>query len=299
MPYSVDRVITEHTDDDQHFRGSVITSLTAHVGVVIALVVGPMIWPQAPPPLTYVPVSVMPPAPADPTPAAQPEEEAVEDVQEEDEPEAEPQPTPPPPAAEPEPDVAPRDPDEVRREEEAAAERERQAEIERERQAEAERQRQAQIERERQAELDRQRQAEEEEARRKAPQRASRRGATPQQQSGQRTGIDLTQAEDDTQGFTVEDFPFADYLGRIRDLIATRWSPPPRGPYSPQQRAEVFFRIGRDGRLVVQPRIVDASGESLFDRAALQAIAQAAPFPPLPRAYQGQSLGVGLAFVQE
>ena len=167
------------------------------------------------------------------------------------------------------------------------------------REAEAERQR-AEDEARRRREAEEERKRQEEEERRKQPQKSTRRGATPpQQQSAQRTGIDLTGAEDDQRGFTVEEFPFAHYLGRIRDLIATRWSPPPRGQFAPQRRAEVFFRIGRDGRLVVQPRMNNASGNTLFDRAAMQAIAQAAPFPPLPREYQGQSLGVGLAFVQE
>ena len=65
------------------------------------------------------------------------------------------------------------------------------------------------------------------------------------------------------------------------------------------RRAEIFFRIDRNGRLVVQPRALAASGDTLFDQAAMRAIAAAAPFPPLPREYEGQTLGVRFAFVQE
>jgi colicin import membrane protein len=297
MPYSVDRVIVDHSERDQQFRGSIITSLSVHVGLAIVLLVGPLVWPQAPIMPNIVPVNIVMPPAASPPPAAEVQPPAAAEEPEAEAPEPEAAPEPEPEAPEPEP--VPRSLEDLQREQEAADEAEREAEAERQRIADEERrQREAEAERRRQAEEERQR--EEEEARRRQPQKAARRGATPpQQQSAQRSAIDLTSAEDDSRGFTVEEFPYADYLGRIRDLIASRWSPPPRGPYSPQRRAEVFFRIGRNGQLVVQPRMSNASGESLFDRAAMQAIAQASPFPPLPREYQGQSLGVGLAFVQE
>jgi protein TonB len=286
MPYSVDRVIVDRSGSDQQFRASIITSVAAHVGVAAVLLLEPMVWPQPPIMLNIVPVHVvMPPAPAPAPQPAAPEE--VDDAPSEDPEEAAPEPEPV--VSEPEP--VPRSIKDLRREKEEAAELEREAEAERQRASD-------EAERRRKAEEEHRRRAEEE--RRQQPQKAARRGATPpRQQSAQRTGIDLTGAQDDHRGFTVEEFPFAHYLGRIRDLIATRWAPPPRGQFAPQRRAEVFFRIGRNGRLVVQPRMNSASGNTLFDRAAMQAIAQAAPFPPLPREYQGQSLGVGLAFVQE
>ena len=290
MPYSVDRVIVERTGDDQQFRASIITSVAVHTALTAILLVGPLLWPRPPIMLDIVPVQViMPPASA-PTPLPP----AAEEEQEE----AEQAPAPEPIVSEPEP--VPRSIEDLRREQEEAAEREREDEAERQLLAEAERLR-AEREAQRRREAEEERQRQEEERRRQQPQKATRRGATPPatQQSAQRTGIDLTGAQDDNRGFTVEEFPFAHYLGRIRDLIAARWAPPPRGQFAPQRRAEVFFRIGRTGKLVVQPRMNDASGNTLFDRAAMQAIAQAAPFPPLPREYQGQSLGVGLAFVQE
>lgn len=292
MPYSVDRVIVGRSGSDQQFRASIITSLAAHVGMTVVLLVGPLVWPQPPIMLNIVPVHVVMPPSA--SPQATPQPAAAEEVEEEPEEVA---PEPEPIVSEPEP--IPRSIEALRREKEEAAALEREVEAEREREAEAERKRRAdEAERRRKAEEERKRA--EEERRRQQPQKAARRGAVPaQQQTAQRTGIDLTGAQDDHRGFTVEEFPFAHYLGRIRDLIATRWAPPPRGQLAPQRRAEVFFRIGRDGRLVVQPRMNSASGNTLFDRAAMQAIAQAAPFPPLPREYQGQSLGVGLAFVQE
>lgn len=293
MPYSADRVIVARSGSDQQFRASVIASIAVHVGLTGILLVGPLLWPRPPIDLNIVPVQVVMPPAAAPQPPPQPAapEEVEEEPVEEPEPEIEPVVS--------EPEAVPRSIEDVRREQEEAAERERELQAERERQAEEERRR-AEEEARRRREAEEERKRQEEEERRRQPQRSTRRGATPpQQQSAQRTGIALTGAEDDERNFTVEDFPFAHYLGRIRDLIATRWSPPPRGQFAPQRRAEVFFRIGRNGQLVVQPRMNSASGSTLFDRAAMQAIAQASPFPPLPREYQGQSLGVGLAFVQE
>ncbi len=284
MPYSAEPLIASRAASDQHFRAAMISSAAVHVALTLVLLFGPLLWPQPPIMPNIVPVNVVQPPAAGPEAAPPPAEEEAPET--EPEPEAEPEPI----VTEPEP--IPRSLEDIRREQEAEAERQRLEEEERQRREreEAERRRREEEERLRR----------EEEERRRQPQKAARRSSQPaRDQSATRTGIDLTGAQDDSQGFTVEEFPFADYLLRIRDLISARWNPPPLGPYSPKRRAEVLFRIGRDGKLVVQPRMLSASGESLFDRAALQAIAQAAPFPPLPRQYQGQSLGVGLAFVQE
>jgi TonB family protein len=289
MPYSAEPLTASRAASDQHFRAAMISSAAIHAVLTLALLFGPLLWPRPPIMPNIVPVNVVQPPAAGPETAPPPAEEAAPE-EPEVETEEESQPEPEPIVTEPEP--IPRSLEDLRREQEAEAEQRRLEEEERQRREreEADRRRREEEERRRR----------EEEERRRQPQKAARRSSQPaQEQSAARTGIDLTGAQDDSQGFTVEEFPFADYLLRIRDLISARWNPPPLGPYSPKRRAEVLFRIGRDGKLVVQPRMLSASGESLFDRAALQAIAQAAPFPPLPRQYQGQSLGVGLAFVQE
>lgn len=269
--------------DDLRFRGALISSAALHVGLLLVAIVGPMVWPQPPimPDITPVRLVRLPAAApqAEPEPAPAPEE------------------TPPPPEQEPEPIPAvvtepepiPRTLAQLREEERRAEEEEearRREEEERRREAEEERRR-------REAEEARRR---EEEARAQ-PQTAGRR--PPETQSARRTAIDLTGTEENQTAFTVEDFPFAAYLLRIRDMVAERWSPPPRGAYAAARRVEVFFRIDRNGRLVVQPRALSPSGDTLFDQAAMRAIASAAPFPPLPRQYEGQTLGVRFAFVQE
>ena len=259
---------------EQRFRAAIISSIAAHLTLFLAVIFGPMLIPVPRYDPSFTPVRLVRLPPAAPEPAA-----AAEAPQEE----AEPEPAPVQPVVS-EPEPVPRSLAELQREQKAEEQLRRE---------EAERRRQAELERQRRAEEERKRL--EDEARRQ-PQRAGRRPA-PQNQSAQRIGIDVTQSGDG--GYTVEEFPFADYLYRIRDLIAAQWSPPPTGPYGLKRRAEAFFRLGRNGSLVVQPRVDGGSGDTAFDRAAMRAIAAAAPFPPLPREYDGQSLGVGLAFVTE
>jgi TonB family protein len=142
----------------------------------------------------------------------------------------------------------------------------------------------------------------EEEARRQ-PQ-AARRSTSSQQptvqaQTAQRDGSIGVLGAEQTAGVTVEDFQFNYYLQLLLDRIAVHWAPPSRGPYSQPITALVYFRIDRSGRLVVGPEIRTSSGNSLFDQAAVRAIATSIPLPPLPQAYEGRSLGVNLAFKQE
>ncbi len=273
MSYAEEQAVFNEQVIEQRYRAAVISSAAVHLVLLLAILFGPMLIPIPTYNPSFTPVRLvqLPPAAPEPTQAA-------------DTPQAEEEPEPEavlPVVSEPEP--IPRSLAELQREREAE---------EQQRREEAERQRQAELDRQRRAEEERQRR--EDEARRQ-PQTAGRR--PPQNQSAQRMGIDVTQSGD--SGYTVEEFPFADYLYRLRDLIAAQWSPPPTGPYGLKRRAEAFFRLGRNGRLVVQPRVDGGSGDTAFDRAAMRAIAAAAPFPPLPREYDGQSLGVGLAFVTE
>ncbi len=259
---------------EQRFRASVVASLAVHVGVLLASIVWPALLSTRPLSPTVLPVSVVqlpqrPPAPAEA--AAPPAEAAAE---------------PAPVVTRPEP--VPRTLEQLRRARDEAR---------RLRQEEAERQRR-EAEQRRQREEQERRRREEEEARRR-PQKAARRDSSPAPQRAARQEISFTGTESGQRGFTVEEFPFSYYVLRIRDLVGERWDPPPRGAFGRERRASVFFRIDRSGRLAVPPRIETGSGDTLFDQAALRAIASAAPFPPLPREYQGQSLGVRFAFIQE
>ena len=80
---------------------------------------------------------------------------------------------------------------------------------------------------------------------------------------------------------TPEDFKFPPYLAIIRVKIGRNWNPPPGAKGI---RAKVQFTILRSGR-VVEPDIVESSGNFYFDQAALRAIQSSSPFPQLPEEF--------------
>lgn len=93
-------------------------------------------------------------------------------------------------------------------------------------------------------------------------------------------------------GLEGGDFPYTIYIERMKTLIGTHWLRPQVGGGA---ATTVYFRIDRDGTLR-DARVETSSGSGTFDRAALRAIMEASPLPPLPFAYNGTFLGVHLTF---
>lgn len=93
-------------------------------------------------------------------------------------------------------------------------------------------------------------------------------------------------------GLEGGDFPYTIYIDRMLTIIGRNW-------FRPQTRTEplvqVYFVIERDGR-IRDPKVETSSGSSGFDRAALRAIIESSPLPPLPFGYSGTELGVHLTF---
>jgi TonB family protein len=85
-------------------------------------------------------------------------------------------------------------------------------------------------------------------------------------------------------------FTYDYYLERMLALIEAQWTRPPS---EQPLEAVLHFRIARDGR-VTDLEIAQPSGVNAFDLAALRAVANAAPLPPLPGSYASDSLGVNL-----
>jgi protein TonB len=76
-------------------------------------------------------------------------------------------------------------------------------------------------------------------------------------------------------------------------MLASQWRRPALGG---EVVALVHFTIHRDGS-VSDSRVVQSSGYSSYDLAALRAVQAAAPFPPLPQSYDQDSLGVTVEFI--
>lgn len=89
----------------------------------------------------------------------------------------------------------------------------------------------------------------------------------------------------------ASDFPFAWYLSRVQAKVTERWS----GKALPGQQPVAVFEINREGQ-VSRLAIEKSSGNPYYDQAALRAITEANPFPPLPAEFPGQTLRVHLGF---
>lgn len=59
--------------------------------------------------------------------------------------------------------------------------------------------------------------------------------------------------------------------------------------------AVVYFEIIQSGRVVIV-KIVESSGIGRFDDACVRAIENSSPFPPLPRSFQDEVIGITLPF---
>jgi TonB family protein len=89
----------------------------------------------------------------------------------------------------------------------------------------------------------------------------------------------------------VTDFPFAWYLSAVTRKVTERWE----GRAQPGRQPVVTFVIARDGP-VTRLAVKDSSGSPHYDRIAMRAIADAAPFPKLPDEFTGSELLIHMGF---
>lgn len=82
-----------------------------------------------------------------------------------------------------------------------------------------------------------------------------------------------------------DNFKYPYYEISLRNKIERNWSPPPLIKGS----SWVRVIIGRNGKILAT-EIMESSGNSFYDQAALRAIYLSDPFPPLPDNYFGSSL---------
>jgi TonB family protein len=96
----------------------------------------------------------------------------------------------------------------------------------------------------------------------------------------------------DSGFFNVPDgFPLGEYANMIKERIKGKWFIPSNLKNS-QGHTTIVFYIGRDGRYS-NARIESSasSGNNSLDLAALKAIMDSNPFPPLPKGFPGDRIG--------
>jgi protein TonB len=80
-------------------------------------------------------------------------------------------------------------------------------------------------------------------------------------------------------------------MREVQQKVGQKWD----GRARDGQQPVAVFQIGRDGQ-ITGLAIEKTSGNSLYDLAALRAITEASPFPPLPEDFRGPWLRVHLGF---
>jgi protein TonB len=111
--------------------------------------------------------------------------------------------------------------------------------------------------------------------------------ATLGQRTGSPTGVGSLSLD-------VSDFPHAWYLRQVLQKVQGEWQRQNRAA-EPEQKPLVLVEIQRDGTIVM-PRIEQSSGNGTYDQAALRAVVDASPFPPLPQDWSRPSLRVMFRF---
>jgi TonB family protein len=86
------------------------------------------------------------------------------------------------------------------------------------------------------------------------------------------------------------DFTYGYYIEQLLRQIDAKWTPPQAGT---NIRTIVRFRILCRGE-IDQLDVAESSGLNAFDLAALRAVQNASPFPPLPASYRNPNLHVTL-----
>jgi TonB family protein len=91
--------------------------------------------------------------------------------------------------------------------------------------------------------------------------------------------------------FDVNGFPMGEYANLIKERIKGKWYIPSNLKNS-QGHTTIVFYIGKDGRYTnarIEPSA--SSGNNSLNLAALKAIMDSSPFPPLPKNYPGDHVG--------
>jgi protein TonB len=104
-------------------------------------------------------------------------------------------------------------------------------------------------------------------------------------------GVPVPQGGSGVTGLEGGDFPYPIYIERMHTLVGLKWL---RGD-ARDVTTVIYFIIDRDGT-IRDAKVETPSMNPTFDRAALRAVLESSPLPPLPFGYGGTFLGVHLTF---
>jgi len=94
----------------------------------------------------------------------------------------------------------------------------------------------------------------------------------------------------------TQSIKYASYLEHIKNKIENVWTYPTEAARTGQQGTLlVLFSINKNGDLI-RLKLVRSSGYPLLDKAALQAVRDASPFPPLPKRFNLDILNIYATF---
>lgn len=89
---------------------------------------------------------------------------------------------------------------------------------------------------------------------------------------------------------------YASYLEHIKNKIENVWAYPAEAARTGQQGTLlILFSINKNGDLI-RLKLIRSSGYPLLDRAALEAVRDASPFPPLPKRFNLDILNIYATF---
>jgi len=94
--------------------------------------------------------------------------------------------------------------------------------------------------------------------------------------------------------FDTKGFPLGEYANAVIERIKGKWSIPSNLRQS-QGRSTLVFLIEKDGT-VSNLHIITSSGSQSLDLAALSAILDSKPLPPLPGGFPGEHVGAKFVF---
>lgn len=118
-----------------------------------------------------------------------------------------------------------------------------------------------------------------------------------QEQQSQAKVFENEQAAIQREGtgfFDTKGFPLGEYANTIIERVKGNWMIPSNLRNS-QGHTTIVFYIGKNGQFV-DAHIAIPSGNSSLDLAALSAVIESNPFPPLPSGFPGERVGAKFVF---